>query len=89
MTKKIEVKKVVIQLGDKEAELTIEQARQLKDALNELLGSKETVYVSPSPIIIERPYTYPYSPYWSITWQTVSGSAADGQSGTVTYSLTP
>jgi hypothetical protein len=79
MSKKIEVKKIVIQLGDKEAELTIEQARELKDALNELLGLKETVYLSPSPIVVDRPYTRPYSPYWSVTY----GNTGDS----VTYSL--
>lgn len=79
MNKKIEIKKVVIQIGDKEAELTIEQARELKDALNELLGKKETVYLPSSPVIIERPYP---RPYWATTWGNTSGI-----SGSVTYSL--
>lgn len=86
MAKKIEIKKVIIQIGDQEAALTIEQARDLKDALIELLGAKETVYVPSSPVIIERPYR-PYYPYWGTIWTTVSGAAADTQSGTVTYSL--
>jgi hypothetical protein len=77
MKKKIEVTKVVIRIGDKPVELTIDQARELKDALNELLGSKETVYLPSSPVIIDRPYPYPYTPYWTITY---------GNTGTVTYS---
>lgn len=76
MSKKIEVTKIVIRIGDKESELTIAQARELKDALNELLGTKETVFVPSSPVIIERPYTHPF-PYWTVTWdtQTISNTA--------------
>lgn len=90
MSKKIEIKKIVIQIGDKEAELTIEQARDLKDALAELLGNKETVYVPSAPIIIERPYCPPWQwPNWNITWDATSTYAPDDKivSGIVTYSL--
>lgn len=82
--KKIEVKKIVIQMGDKEATLTIEQARELKDALNDLLGTKETVYLPSSPLVIERPY-YPH-PYWGVTWGKISNTS-DNTGGFVTYSL--
>jgi ribosomal protein L5 len=55
--KKIGVSKVVIQLGEKEATLTVEQARELQDALNALLGEKIIEKV------VERDYWYPYNPY--------------------------
>lgn len=55
--KKIGVSKVVIQLGDKEATLTVEQARELQSTLNALLGEKVVERV------IEKDY-YPYSPYY-------------------------
>lgn len=86
----IQVTKIIIKMGEKDAELTIEQARQLKDALVELLGEKEkTVYI-PSPYIVERPYPYRY-PYWYVTWGTDSATAKDenitSYDMTVTYSL--
>jgi hypothetical protein len=65
--KKICVSKIVIQIGDKEAALTVEQARELSEALNALLGEKVIEKV------VERygwypsaPYTYHPSPYWTV-----------------------
>jgi hypothetical protein len=86
MSKKIEIKKVVIQIGDKEAELTIEQARELKDALIDLLGKKETVYLPASPVVIERPY-YPHYPNWTVTWDGTRTNPTTYPGGTITYSL--
>ena len=57
--KKIGVSKVVIQMGDKEATLTVEQARELCDALNALLGEKVVERV------IERDNWRPYR-WWYV-----------------------
>jgi hypothetical protein len=54
--KKIGVSKIVIQMGDKEATLTVEQAKELRDALNELLGERVVERV------IEKQSYYPYYP---------------------------
>lgn len=96
MSKKVEVTKIVIRMGDKDAELTIEQARELKDALDSLLGTKgETVYVPhPYPYPVPQPYPYYWRKrYWigEVDWNTyttISGTTTDRPTGTtVTYSL--
>ena len=55
MSKKAEIKKIVLDLNGKEIELTIEQAKRL----NSLLGDQP-------PIIIER--QRPYWDYPQVTW---------------------
>ena len=93
--KKIGVSKITIQMGDKEATLTVEQARELRDALNALLGEKVIERV------IERDQWYPYQPYiyrkyWTVTvgdqpqiygttnWQ-MTTTSGDTSSGVTTY----
>jgi hypothetical protein len=67
--KKIGVSKVVIQLGDKEVSLTLEQVKELSAALSALLGSEK---------IVERWYPR----YWyvdgGITTTTVYGNTTLG-----------
>ena len=85
------IKEVKLQLGEKEVSLTIEEAKKLKEALDELFGKQ---------LIDVRPY-YPYwywqptfTPYW-VTWQgtgpyrvTTSGaSSASYDSSTNTMAL--
>jgi hypothetical protein len=60
--KKVGVSKIVVQLGDKETALTVEQAKELRDALNAVLGERVEK-------IVERDHWYPYYPY--ITYGTV------------------
>lgn len=66
MNKKIGVSKIVINIGDKEASLTVEQAKELRDALTALLGGEKVI-----ERVIERdrwhtaPYIYPR--YWGVT----------------------
>ena len=43
MSKKVEISKVVITIGDSTHELTLNQARELQEALAGLFGRKETV----------------------------------------------
>jgi len=78
---KIEIKRIVLKVGDNEVVLSLEEARELKEILGELFGKDTTTIVIPSsPIYIEtNPYrwTHPYNPYVptyptypTITWQT-------------------
>ena len=66
------IKKIILDLGDKEIELTVEQAKKLTTALDEMFGEKIAYTYPRAPIIIERypPYTF----YWSYT----SGNADPG-----------
>lgn len=55
----MKIKKIVLDLNGKEISLTIEQAKGLRDKLNELFG-KNTVYVpQPYPTIYEK------LPWWN------------------------
>ena len=65
--KKIGVSKIVINIGDKEAALTVEQAKELRDALNAVLGEKVV-----ERVIEKHDNWYPYQPYtfqryWAVT----------------------
>jgi hypothetical protein len=83
----VKVEKIVIKIGDKEEEYTLEEAKKLQKLLNDLLGNKESIYIPvpysvpvPQPYI-PYPYTVPYtvpntSPYWTITWGT-SGTSTN------------
>ena len=66
MSKKAEIKKIVLDLGNKEVELTVGQAKRLHIVLDDMFGEK-TVYTSYPvwPIIIERqrPYWFHGEPY--------------------------
>lgn len=67
--KKIGVSKVVIQIGDKEASLTVEQVRELRAALDALLGSEKTVVERwyPQWWYVQPPYTSGTVTYGSTT----------------------
>lgn len=59
---KTAIKKMVIELNGKDIELTMEQARELHAALNELFEEKERVVPYP---VYRRPYVWPWrEPYW-------------------------
>jgi len=84
--KDVEITKVVVKMGETEVGLSINQARELLEALSDLLGEEkgETVY-------IPQPYpVYPYTrPHWEYVqpWITYSDNT-QYCSGTVTYNLT-
>jgi hypothetical protein len=72
--KKVEVTKIVVQMGEREQTLTIEQARTLQRALNALFGE-------PAVKIIKeyKPY-WPYrEPYWysgtGLTYRTLGNDS--------------
>lgn len=56
---KVKINKIEIDLGEKTLELTLEQAKKLKDLLNETFSEnkviKEKEYI---------PYPYPYRPWY-------------------------
>ena len=69
----VKVEKIVIKIGDKEVEYTLEEAKKLQELLNNLLGNKETIYV---PVYPTYPQPYPYYSYnvpWTITYGTGTG----------------
>ena len=77
MNKEVSIKKVVLSIGKKEIELTVEEARQLKDSLDQVFGEKvikETVierrvdwqWIWPQPIytpLVPTNPLYPDPPY--------------------------
>lgn len=84
MSKKLKVKKLVIETDDVELSLTVEQAKDLYKELGELFGDK-TVIINRAPSIVPR------NPYWRepwITWKSgqISSQSLSGLS--VTYSGT-
>lgn len=65
-----QIDKITLNIDGKKIKLTLEQAKELKEILDETFGEKTVFVSSPSPIIIERPvYQLPYTwPHWDITW---------------------
>jgi len=57
-----EIKKIVLEIGDKEIELTPDEAKELKDVLNNLFGEKDIVYI-PKPYPVYHPY-----PHWWVRY---------------------
>ena len=70
----IQIKEIVIQLNEKELRLTIQDARLLKLALDNLLTPATYTYIP--PVTIERPI----SPYRS-QWIDCSGNSEIAYSG--------
>lgn len=68
---KVEISKINIKIGDKSIELSLEEAQELRQILDETFGQK-TVFYPSAPIIIERPYIRPRQ-WWegpTVTWTT-------------------
>lgn len=57
------VSKIILEVGSKEIELSIEEAKELKRILGDLFNVKEIQFIPPSPIIIERYNRWHYQPY--------------------------
>ena len=87
---KVSIEQINIKIGKEQIELTPEQANELKDLLNELLGAPEQVTYIPSyPVVVPYP-VYPYRryDYWGVTLGSSDDSVAGGKfDGTVTYCL--
>lgn len=85
MSKKAEIKKIVLDLGGKEIELSLDQAKKLNTLLGEMFGLPvQSIPVSPIIIERERPWwIYPYA-----TWSSDNTQMAyDGDTASVKYSL--
>jgi hypothetical protein len=84
--KEVSIKKMIIQLGDRDIELKMEEAKKLQAALNELFG-KEVV----KEIHHDR-YRYPYwqwvytAPNYTVTTPTWGTNTVSGNSITTTGS---
>lgn len=84
----MKIEKISIKMGDKTVELTLEQAKELKDILNDTFP--EPVVNQPAtfpyPIYIERPY--PYWKQWDTVWCGNTINSPDFvRNGTLTCSL--
>lgn len=72
-----EVKRVVIQIGKKEIELSVEDAKALKAAL-------DGIFQAPAIITIPQPYPVPYAPAnpypwsWPYCTEIICGVGSDG-----------
>jgi len=54
---KAEIKKIVLDLGGKEVNLSLDQAKKVSEILGEMFGKKE---IATYPIYVEK-----YKPYWT------------------------
>ena len=73
MSNKVEIKKIVLNLGGKQIGLSMDEAKKLKALLGELFDEKVSWFPYPTPIIIEESRPYWYSP--NVTW--TSGSECE------------
>ncbi len=64
MEKEVKIETIKIKMGEVEVSLTPDQAKELKDLLNDLFGN-----VTYTPYIPYIPYTNPYPPYKWIYWE--------------------
>ena len=62
----------------REVGLSVQEAKDLFDQLNELFGPK---YTYQTPIIIEREKYVPYWEKWRPTWSTTAGSTSPNLAG--------
>lgn len=91
MKEKIEIKKIVIKVGEKELSFSMEEAKELQNILNETFGGEKAIYFPSYPVYIEveRPYriTSPYNPYIP-TWPTYTTWNTTVSDGTLCVSNT-
>jgi hypothetical protein len=77
MIKEMKIKKVILQIGDKEISVTVEEAKELMELLNKTF-SNEKMKIEYVPYY---PYPYVY-PNPQITWTTCdSGTVTIGNTG--------
>lgn len=69
MKTKAEISKITITVAGQKLELTLEEARDLKKALNDALEPK-TVFPYVPPVVIDRPVYVPPPPYPWDRWNT-------------------
>lgn len=62
------IKTITIDIAGTEVEVTPEQAKNLQEALTELLGLNKPTKVIEKEVVRDRYYPTPYWPYRQITW---------------------
>jgi hypothetical protein len=66
---KVEITKITIKVGDKQAELTVQEAKELHRILDEMFKRQDVTYV---PVYPTLPY-YPIYPTWTY-WTTCTSN---------------
>ena len=75
-TNQVRIKKVCLEIGSKKIELTLKQAQELKDVLNETFGEEVTEYV------YRDRWNYPQQyPWWTYTPTCLTSDTITGSSG--------
>ena len=65
--KSVDISRVVIDIGGKEIELSLDEAKELKDILNETFGNKQEPIYIPSPYPVYEPWRYRHWEPYRIT----------------------
>jgi hypothetical protein len=63
----VEIQKVVLKIGKKEIELSLAEAKELQELLNDTFGK---VSIVREPIYIERPWRIYPTPWYGTYWTT-------------------
>lgn len=77
MSEKIEVSKIVLKMGKKKVELSLAEAKELQELLNDIFGKKEIINIPNWPVYIKRQSPWPHQ-RWTTSYDC----------GKLTYSLT-
>ena len=82
MSKQVKISKLCLEIGGKKIELTMKQAKELKDVLNDTFGESEVIFRDRW----HYPHTYPSNPnYWYTTCSSGTANlAAVGNASTDT-----
>ena len=71
MSKQVKISKLCLEIGGKKIELTMKQAKELSEVLNDTFGGKEVVFR-------DRWYQpYPYQPFYSTCGGTITTTSAN------------
>jgi hypothetical protein len=85
------VSKIIISIGGDDKTLTLDEARELRNALNDLLGTPSSSPVQIiDRVIFPRPWPRHYGPYWTVNASTSSrANPDDGPTVRMTCNTTP
>ncbi len=75
MSKRVKIGKLTLEIDGKVIDLTIDQAMELRDLLNDTFGGDPTVVVPPV-VIREHPWGWPYTitSHWTASYNGNSGT---------------
>ena len=86
MSKEVKVSGVRIKVGDVDIEMSLKQAKELYEMLEDLFG-KEVRYVRDIQYVPYYPRPYPWRD-WTVTWGNTSTSDGLQENTTITYCAT-